>query len=537
MASNVPVRDRVGPYRLLRRLGAGGMGETYEARAPGGETVCLKTLRPELAGDPRYLDMFREEARIHSTLVHPNIVRVLDASKSVGEPYLVLEMVDGVGLDVLLSFLSTRAEHGDPAVSAHILLGLAEALDAAHSFALDGRVQHLVHRDVSPSNVLLSRTGEVKLSDFGIAKTRAGMAHTTAGVVRGKYAYMSPEQTRGEPLDRRSDLFALGVIAYELFAGVHPFRLGRDENEVMAAHRMLLGERATLAQRAPWLPVGIRDAIEHLLVPEVSLRPLEARTLVTALRAFAPTRDGKAALQRLLARALAWTHGTGPGVHATEAIPQAGPTRDVGSAPRQAEPLVRAGTGRALADYLAQLPSGLDSFAHCRAKGSLVREFLSARPLDPEGNYPEPLREMIARPPVSSSWIPEVMFLSMALAVRDAHFRDDESFLAAVKELNARMFRGQVYRTLMLVSSTRLLAHGAALRWRQFHTGTTVTARHGSDSSMDVTFACPTGLFTPLHLRLFASAIEAAVEAAGAARARTEYTRFKPQGAEVRLVW
>jgi serine/threonine protein kinase len=108
------------------------------------------------------------------------------------------------------------------------LMSLSRALETAHGFALDGVAQNLVHRDVSPANVLISRTGEVKLSDFGIAKSSTREPHTTAGVVRGKFAYMSPEQTRGEALDQRSDLFALGVIAYQLFTGSHPFRPGPD---------------------------------------------------------------------------------------------------------------------------------------------------------------------------------------------------------------------------------------------------------------------------------------------------------------------
>jgi serine/threonine protein kinase len=538
--------DRVGAYQLLRRLGSGGMGETFVARDAAGEIVCLKTIRGDLAADPRYQRLFREEAQLHAQLHHENIVRVLAYDEDGGSPYLVLEMVEGISLEALLAYLATRASRAPLPAAVRILLGLTRGLAAAHAFTIEGRPQNVVHRDISPSNVLLGNAGEVKLSDFGIALFTARERRTTAGMIRGKLAYMSPEQMRGEPVDQRSDMFSLGVVAYELLSGSHPFRVGRDENDVMIAHRMLLDERAPLGQQAPWLPRALIDACEDLLKPTPQTRPADAAALAAALHELADA-DSTAALVRLVMGVQ-----EPPGAANVETVKMtdafgrlSGPPNILPSIPPSMAPPARerastrppAAVPALLERYLADLPDGLAAHPDCQAKGSLVRAYLKSRPLPRSVGYPAGLADLIAVPPVASAWVPEVSFLSVALLVRASHFDTDDAFLAWVKDLNAQLFRGQVYRVLMLVNSTRLLAAGASLRWRQFHTGTSLVAQHGSDASMTLSFEYPERLFLPLHVRLFVSAIEAAVEAAAGSATRTASLDIGPRSARALLRW
>jgi serine/threonine-protein kinase len=213
----------LGPYELVQRLGQGGMAEVWKAKAFGAsgfeKTVVLKMLLPELIGEAQYERMFIEEARLHARLNHQNLVQLHELSSADGRYFVRLDFVDGADLATLL---------GAGALPEGLALLIAEqlalALDYLHRVTDDtGRPLGLVHRDVSPSNVLLSNEGEVKLTDLGIAKATALKETTRAGVRKGKYAYMSPEQVSGRALTAASDQFALGVTLVELLTGARPF--------------------------------------------------------------------------------------------------------------------------------------------------------------------------------------------------------------------------------------------------------------------------------------------------------------------------
>jgi eukaryotic-like serine/threonine-protein kinase len=217
------VPRQLGPYRLLRRLGHGGMAEVFLARAVGAsgfeKPIAVKTLLPELTGSSELERLLIEEARIGARLSHRNLVQVHDLGVDRGVYYVRMDWVDGTDLAAL-----DRA--GPLGVELVLLVAeeVALALEYVHSVCDDGgRPLGLVHRDVSPSNVLVSRHGEVKLADFGIAKATALVETTRAGIRRGKYAYMSPEQIAGEPLGRASDQFGFGVMLVELLTGGRPF--------------------------------------------------------------------------------------------------------------------------------------------------------------------------------------------------------------------------------------------------------------------------------------------------------------------------
>jgi serine/threonine protein kinase len=214
---------RLGRYVLEQRLGVGGMGEVFLARqrGPGGfEKRCVvKRIRPDLTRDSAFAEMFLVEARLAAKLDHPHIVHVYDFGSEGDEWYLAMEYVPGATLAMVRRMLAARGERVPIAVAARIASQVALALDHAHRLEEDGRPLQIVHRDVSPENVMLSTAGAVKLLDFGLAKARTAATTTRVGTVKGKAAYMSPEQARGEAVDSGTDIYALGLVLYELLAG------------------------------------------------------------------------------------------------------------------------------------------------------------------------------------------------------------------------------------------------------------------------------------------------------------------------------
>jgi len=223
---------RVGRYELIRRLAVGGMAEIYLARVPGvgiegfEKLIVLKRILPQHALEPDLLRMFLDESRLTATLTHPHVTEVYDVGTSGDAPFFTMEHVHGANLRQVMKAAGGRLplEHAVAIVAA-----AASGLHYAHTkLGPGGEPLHIVHRDVSPSNVLVSYDGAVKVSDFGIAKWAFQRTQTQEGALKGKFAYMSPEQCRGQPIDARSDVFALGTILYELSAGQTPFRAETD---------------------------------------------------------------------------------------------------------------------------------------------------------------------------------------------------------------------------------------------------------------------------------------------------------------------
>ncbi len=208
-------------YRFVARIGTGGMADVYLAVLHGPEgfqrLLVLKRLRPDLSGDAKYRAMLLDEARLAARLHHPNIVQTLEFGEHEGCPYIAMEYLDGQPLHAMLQ--SQRSVPGllDPVLSAIVVSEALAGLHHAHELCdYDGTKLAIVHRDVSPQNVFVTYAGEVKLVDFGIARTALREPDTDVGVVKGKLAYMAPEQARGDPLDRRADVFAMGVVLWEL---------------------------------------------------------------------------------------------------------------------------------------------------------------------------------------------------------------------------------------------------------------------------------------------------------------------------------
>jgi serine/threonine-protein kinase len=231
----------VGKYRLIRDLGIGGMARvslaTLEGPAGFSKHYVVKRILPEFVRNPQFARMFANEARVAAMLDHPNIVRVFEFEQESGNYYLVMEYVDGASLDQIARAARKGGVPLGPDFAVEVGLPLARALAYAHALKLsDGRPLDLVHRDVSPGNVLISRDGAVKLTDFGVVKS--SITTTVAGAVKGKLSYMSPEQISGQRVDHRSDLFSLGVVLYEVATGLRLFRgdsLGATAVRVMRA--------------------------------------------------------------------------------------------------------------------------------------------------------------------------------------------------------------------------------------------------------------------------------------------------------------
>src|SRR3954468_11819144 len=217
-----------GKYTLLERINVGGMAEVFKAKAFGVEgferLVAVKRILPNIAEDEEFITMFIDEAKIAVQLQHANIAQIFDLGKVDDSYFIALEYVNGRDLRSIFDRMRSRGEALPIALACHVMMQVCEGLDYAHNKRDgQGRELHLIHRDISPQNVLIGYDGEVKLIDFGIAKAAGKASTTKAGILKGKFGYMSPEQVRGLPIDKRSDIFAVGIVLYELLTGERLF--------------------------------------------------------------------------------------------------------------------------------------------------------------------------------------------------------------------------------------------------------------------------------------------------------------------------
>jgi serine/threonine-protein kinase len=259
---------QIGKYQLLRKLATGGMAEVFLAKATGPmgfeKTLVVKRILPHLAEDPAFTAMFLSEAKLAAQLNHPNVVQIFDFGEADGSYYLAMEYIDGPNLRVLSKRASKLGLELAPTLCARIIANACEGLAFAHDFSdpETGQPLGLVHRDISPDNLLLSRQGSVKVVDFGIAKASGQSHRTQTGVVKGKIAYMPPEQLRNQPLDQRTDVYALGIVLYELLTGHRPF----DANEDADIMRAILFEPLVPAvERQPGLPRALLRIVDRAL--------------------------------------------------------------------------------------------------------------------------------------------------------------------------------------------------------------------------------------------------------------------------------
>jgi len=297
----------LGHYTLLERVSVGGMAEVFRARdereRPPARFLAVKRVLPGLAEDSAFLDMFVEEARLAVQLHHANICDIFELGQQGDLLYLVMEFIAGRDLLQLQRHLVGHGRVMSGAQAIHIILELLDALDYAHRKVDDtGQPLHLVHRDISPQNVMVSFDGEVKLLDFGIARAGTGAGRTRAGVLKGKFAYLSPEQAAGAPADQRSDLFAVGILLHEMLTGSRLFS-APSEFETLDRVRSLQAPSVCASQ--PHLPPALDVILARALAKAPAERFASASAFADELRALLagqPTQYGRAELRAFMQR-------------------------------------------------------------------------------------------------------------------------------------------------------------------------------------------------------------------------------------------
>lgn len=259
-----------GKYFLIKKLAEGGMAEIFLAKQVGVEgfekNVVIKRMLPHLSAVTDFVSMFLDEARLAASLTHSNIVQISDLGFADGCYFICMEYLAGEDLATVLRTAKRRGEHTPVNMLLRVLTEAAIGLHFAHE-AVDpkGEPMRLVHRDISPSNIFITYGGQVKVLDFGIAKAESRITSTGAGVVKGKYQYMSPEQARGDAIDRRSDVFSLGVSLYEALTGVRPFARDTDLGVLKA---VLGGEYEPVRSLRPDLPLEVEQIVTKAMAQE-----------------------------------------------------------------------------------------------------------------------------------------------------------------------------------------------------------------------------------------------------------------------------
>src|SRR5215468_770915 len=252
-----------GRYELLKRLAGGGMGEVYLARNRGidgfSKLLVIKTLLPHLGEDEEFITMFKDEARVTAQLIHPNICQVFEFDQVSGVYYMSMEYLRGEDLRRLWKACEHKGTPLRVPLICRIIADAASGLDFAHGLRdAKGEPYNIVHRDISPQNILVTFEGGVKIIDFGVAKAAGRAQHTQTGALKGKYSYMSPEQVAGtKEIDGRSDIFALGIVLHELLTGR---RLFKADSDVQTLERVRQCVVVPPSRLNPQLPPGL-DAI------------------------------------------------------------------------------------------------------------------------------------------------------------------------------------------------------------------------------------------------------------------------------------
>jgi eukaryotic-like serine/threonine-protein kinase len=291
-----PNSDAQYSYRELGPLAEGGMARLTLANRSDGQTVVIKRIRHSFQHEQVYRGLFRDECAVAQLLRHPNIVCLLDHGEDQDGLYMVFEHIDGTDLSIVLERTVTSGNGLELGPFFALFIPFFSALNATHkATGDDGQMLGLIHRDISPGNILLSEQGDLKLADFGVAKSSLKTQDTVAGELKGKFAYMAPEQTRGDTLDFRADLFSAGAVMYECLSGQSPFDAPTDADTVHAVREKA---HSPLIQIRDDLPAPLTELIDTLLQKDSSLRPDSALAVHDSLRQIASDLCLEQGLQR-----------------------------------------------------------------------------------------------------------------------------------------------------------------------------------------------------------------------------------------------
>jgi serine/threonine protein kinase len=280
---------RVGRYEVISHLATGGMAQIYLARQSGlgsfERHVVLKTILRERASDHRFVTMFLDEAKLAATLNHQNVAQVYEVDQADGNYFMAMEYVHGENTRAILETTLRRGWTIPLELAVMIISGAAAGLHHAHERrGKNGQPLNIVHRDVSPANIMVGYDGSVKVLDFGIAKAEERATKTVGGTIKGKYGYMSPEQCKGKPIDRRSDIFALGIVLYELTTLRRAFK-GNDDFETMK--RIVAGDVVLPTVAVPGYPRELEAIVLTAMANDPNARFQSGQELIEALDAFA----------------------------------------------------------------------------------------------------------------------------------------------------------------------------------------------------------------------------------------------------------
>jgi serine/threonine protein kinase len=270
-STSAPLLRPYGQYVLVRKLAEGGMAEIFLSKLLGTDgferNVVIKRMLAHLSNLPDFVEMFREEARLAARLSHPNIIQIHELGFTEGCYYICMEYLAGEDFSTTLRQAGRKRQYTPLPIVMRTLVDAARGLHFAHDFTNEsGQPLHIVHRDISPSNLYVTYQGQVKVLDFGIAKASSRLVQTRTGVVKGKYIYMAPEQARGEEVDRRADVFSLGVSLYESITNVRPFA---RENDLAVLNALLQGDFMPPTQLRRDLP----KELEEVVLKAMALRP------------------------------------------------------------------------------------------------------------------------------------------------------------------------------------------------------------------------------------------------------------------------
>jgi serine/threonine-protein kinase len=327
---------------LARAVGAGGFERL----------VAIKSMHPGFASDEKFVAMFLDEARVAARIRHPNVVATLDVEQDDEGLFLVMEFVEGPSLSAMLRALKRRGDPMPPGIALRILIDALLGLHAAHEqTGPEGEPLNVVHRDVSPQNILVGLDGLAKITDFGVALAEARLSSTRGGEVKGKLGYMAPQQVRAEPIDRRADVYALGVVLWEVLVGA---RLFAADNDAAVVHLVLAGPKASPREVRPEIPEPLDRACMRALRADSDARYPTALAFADALEAAAAEANAPIASARAVAAFVKEL-----GAHKPLAIPPAQPAAARAREQRPSHPsansgaVATAGSGNAATSRLA----------------------------------------------------------------------------------------------------------------------------------------------------------------------------------------
>ena len=312
MERNPATGQQLGRYVLYDEIAAGGMATVHFGRmlGPAGfsRTVAIKRLHPHLARDPQFVSMFLDEARVAARVQHPNVVSTIDVVAREGELFLVMEYINGESLSNLLREARASGTRVPPRIVSSIVSGVLYGLHAAHEAKSEqGEPLQIVHRDISPQNIIVGIDGIARVVDFGVAKATMRVQLTRSGEVKGKFSYMAPEQLESRTIDRRTDIYATAVVLWEALASRRLF-VGDDPGSIVTS--VLLAKVPTLIAIAPDLPAGLSALVQRGLARNANERFPSAQAMALELDEMAPRRasaHGRAMGSKLGTRAAAGT--------------------------------------------------------------------------------------------------------------------------------------------------------------------------------------------------------------------------------------